>query len=80
MGPEARNTAPTCSSGLSNCLLRRMSPLLALSGHPLVRCTCPLSGAKQTSVNGLAIVIRRALLNWLAISLHVPTKIQARQM
>jgi hypothetical protein len=43
-------------------------------------CTCPLSGAKRTSINGLAIVIRRALLNWLAISFHVPTEIQARQM
>src|SRR5262245_22993782 len=25
-----------------------MSPLLALNRHSLVRCTCPLSGAKQT--------------------------------
>ena len=25
-------------------------PLLALSGHHLVRCTCPLSGVKRTSV------------------------------
>ena len=30
-------------------LLRCMSPLLAQSGHRLVRCTCPLSGVKRTT-------------------------------
>ena len=25
-----------------------MSPLLAQSGHPLVKCTCPLLGVKRT--------------------------------
>jgi hypothetical protein len=29
-------------------LLRCTSPLLALSGHPSLQRTCPLSGVKQT--------------------------------
>jgi hypothetical protein len=29
-------------------LVRCMSPLLALSGHRSLQCTCPLSGVKQT--------------------------------
>ena len=29
--------------------MQRMSPLLALSGHTELHCTCPLSGVKQTS-------------------------------
>ena len=27
-------------------------PLLALSGHGLLRCTCPLSGVERTTIGG----------------------------
>ena len=32
---------------------RCMSPLLALSGHTELHCTCPLSGTKRTSPSAL---------------------------
>ena len=31
------------------CLLHRISPLLAQSGHPSLHCTCPRLGVKRTS-------------------------------
>src|SRR5262245_31657684 len=34
--------------GLAGSLVLSRCPLLALSRHELVRCTCPLSGVKQT--------------------------------
>ena len=37
------------------------SPLLALSGHALVHCTCPLSEVKQTSLFSRSPLLRSLL-------------------
>ena len=57
--------------------LTMLCPLLALSGHHLVRCTCPLSGAKQTSVFSVA-VDRRAGRRISASEQVVPRKDQKK--
>ena len=41
-----------CKAGASAALSRSTQcPLLALSGHRLVRCTCPLSGGQHSAAN-----------------------------
>ena len=45
--------APTASAKAAQVIEQAQCPLLALSGHALVHCKCPLSGVKRTCLLAL---------------------------